>query len=244
MNVYLLEDDPSQLAHLKSYIIQISREIHINNLQIHSFQSTAQLRLALPLPSKKNVFILDLEINGYNQAGLDFSQTIRKYDQLASIIFITVHDEFVYTTYKYRVRALDFIAKDRGYVYQELLKDFVYIQKQLAARKSQDTFTYKMYSDETKIPLNHICYFEANHYNSHSSVMVTTDNQHIQINYNLRELEKAEPRFYRTHRSYLVNPQQIRSIDMLNRTIEFFNGVTCPVSRRHVKELTKLINGY
>lgn len=244
MNVYLLEDDPSQLAHLKSYVLQISREIHIDNLQIHAFQSTDQLKLALPLASEENVFILDLEINGYKRAGLNFSQTIRKYDQLSSIIFVTVHDEFVYTTYKYRVEALDFIAKDRGNVYQELLDDFICIKEQLSAAKSQDFFTYKVYTEEAKIPLSHICYFEANHYNSHSCVMVTNDNQHIQINYNLRELENADGRFFRTHRSYLVNPQQVRNVNRLDHTAEFRNGLTCPVSRRHIKELTKLVNSW
>lgn len=241
MNVYLLEDDPSQLSHLKSYILQIAREIHINNLHVHSFKSTDQLRLALPLASEKKVFILDLEINGYKRAGLDFSKTIRKDDQLATIIFITVHDEFVYITYKYRVRALDFIAKDRGNVYQELLTDFTSVQNQLTAKEQQDYFIYRSYSDESKIPLSKICYFKANHYNSHSSILVTTDNQHIQINYNLSEIEKADPHFFRSHRSFLINPQQIRSLNMLEYNVEFRNGAKCPVSRRHINKLAKLI---
>ena len=48
--------------------------------------------MGLPVAIKKNVFILDLEINGIKTAGLEISRVIRKHDELASIIFITIHD--------------------------------------------------------------------------------------------------------------------------------------------------------
>ncbi|WP_251545918.1 response regulator [Limosilactobacillus caecicola] len=65
----------------------------------------------MPEPSVNNVYILKLEIDDDSQAGLKFSQEIRKFDLKASIIFLTVHDEFLSTTYKYQVEALDFIVK-------------------------------------------------------------------------------------------------------------------------------------
>ncbi|MRI08768.1 LytR/AlgR family response regulator transcription factor, partial [Limosilactobacillus reuteri] len=104
-----------------------------------------------------------------------------------------------------------------------------------------ELFTYKSYYDEVQIPYKNICYFEANHNNTHSSIMYTTDNQGIQLNYNLRTLAKNEKRFFRGHRSYLINPQQVKHVDFLHHQAVFYNGLVCPVSRRHEKELFKLI---
>lgn len=241
MNIYILEDSQEQQEHLTMMIRQLGKELGIDSLAVHTFSSTDKLKFALPLASKQNVFILDLEIDGNPQAGLVFSQTIRKYDSLASIIFITVHDELLYTTYKTRVRALDFIAKDQGDIYQELKKDLHYIQDEIETVHNQPQFKYKSYSKDVSVPLDQICYFQSNVENSHSSIMVTTDNQHVQINYNLRSLQKMDSHFFRAHRSYLVNPRQIKHINILTHTITFRNGLTCSVSRRHVKKLLKIV---
>lgn len=242
MDIYLLEDDAAQLAHLVSLTRQITNELGIDKVTINAFQTTDQLRLALPLPSPENVFILDLEINGYRRAGLDFSERIRKLDTQASIIFMTIHDELLYRTFKSRTRALDFIAKDQGNVFQELKKDFRQIQGELTTLKHQEYFTYTFYNDKASIPLNNVCFFESSHLNSHSSALITTDNQRIQLNYNLRELSKMNDKFYRAHRSYLVNIDQVKNIDLLNMEITFRNHMTCPVSRRRARDLYKLID--
>lgn len=195
MNIFILEDDHHQQQHLKTIVKKISQEISVNEFKINLFDSTDQLRLGLPIASKDNIFILDLEINGIKTAGLEISKLIRQHDELASIIFITVHDEFVYTTYKYRVSALDFIAKDQGNIYEEMKKDLTHIQKEIQTAATEELFTYKSYYQEVHIPFRNICYFEANHTNTHSAIMYTTDNQEIQLNYNLRTLAKMNGAF-------------------------------------------------
>lgn len=242
MNVYILEDNVQQLAHLTSTIQEIAKELHITPITISAFQATDQLKLALPPASEKNIFILDLEINGYPKAGLDFSELIRKDDQLATIIFITTHDEFVLRTYKSRARALDFIAKDHEEsIFNELKKDLAYIKDKLSETQ-KEFFTYKSYFKTFKIPLDQICFFESNPENTHSSLMHTIDNKEIQLTYNLRELTKMNRHFYRAHRRYLINLQLIQNVDMLNNKVIFRNHTTCPVSRRRGTEILKLIN--
>lgn len=71
--------------------------------------------------------------------------------------------------------------------------------------------------------------------------MITVDNQAIQLNYNLRELEKMDPYFFRAHRSYLINPGLVRNVDLLNHQIIFRTGATCPVSRRKANKLLALL---
>ncbi|MBB1078734.1 response regulator transcription factor [Limosilactobacillus sp. STM2_1] len=241
LNVFILEDDPIQLQQMKNNIEKIGANLDIE-VDCKIFADIDDLRKSLPQPSRSNVFILDLEINGIKNAGLEFSKKIRAHDQLASLIFITVHDEFLYRTYKYRVSALDFIAKDYSDIYAELQKDIQQVQTQLQASNNEKPFVYKDYSNIIKIDFMNINYFESNSSNSHSSILNTVNNQQRQLNHNLRDIEKMDHRFFRAHRSYLVNLRQIDHVDPRKGIIYFYNGETCPVSKLHIRHILKLIN--
>lgn len=241
LNVFILEDSVIQLRTIENTVQRVSNELQIKT-NIKTFTTIADLQKAVVVSptGAQNVYILDLEINGINNAGLEISQKIRQRDKLAALIFITVHEELLYQTYKYRVSALDFIAKDRGHIYGDLLKDFESIQRRLHANHPRP-FVYKDYSNTVHIDFLNVNFFESNYNNSHSSILNTVDNQQIQINYNLHAIEKLDQRLFRAHRSFLVNPQQVRHVDIASKTVYFYNGATCPVSQLHLRSLLKLI---
>ena len=235
-----MEDDVQQLTELKSITEQIIAKLDLSDSLVLTFDSTTGLEHALPEPGPENIYILDLQINYNKRAGLQLGQLIRQSDPDATIIFITVHDELLYTTYKYRVQALDFISKDQDNIYQELLKDF----RLLTHRQQQqqaNVFTYKSYKKVSTILLDDICFFKSNNGNTHSATIYTTDRQTIEIHQNLREIIKKDPRFYRVHRSYLVNPHTVKNVDFYSRQIVFYNGLTCPVSRRKARDFFELV---
>lgn len=240
LNVFILEDDPVQLRQMKKDIDRVGTSLGVK-IDSQVYRHTQDLKKDLPQPSKSNIFILDLEIDGVKNAGLEFGKLIRARDQLASLIFITIHDEFLYRTYKYRVSALDFIAKDYDNIYTELRKDIQQVQMQLQSNNSQRPFVYRDYSNTIKIDFMNINYFESNSTNSHSAILNTANNQQRQLNYNLRDIEKLDDRFFRAHRSYLVNLRQIDHVDTRNGIIYFCNGETCPVSKLHLRQLLKTI---
>lgn len=148
----------------------------------------------------------------------------------------------MYCTYKYRVSALDFIAKNYSNIYDELQKDIQQIHKQLRTNNTEKPFTYKDYSNTINVDFMNINYFESNSTNSHSSILNTVNNQQRQLNYNLRDIEKLDNRFFRAHRSYLVNLKQIDHVDLRKRIIYFYNGDYCSVSKLHLRYLLKSIN--
>ncbi|WP_314737881.1 DNA-binding response regulator [Limosilactobacillus urinaemulieris] len=240
LNVSILEDDPVQLQQIKDDVEKICDGLKIK-VSSKTFSKVSNLKESLPQPSQENVFILDLEINGIKNAGLEFSKKIRAHDRLASLIFITIHNEFLYRTYKYRVSALDFIAKDYSNIYDELRKDIQQIEKQIQANNNKKPFVYKDYSNTIRIDFMNINYFESNSTNSHSAILNTVNNQQRQLNYNLRDIEKMDNRFFRAHRSYLVNLKQIDHVDLRKGIIHFFNGDSCSVSKLHLRHLLKLI---
>lgn len=240
LKVFILEDNLQQLAELQTITKQVLAKLNITDSLVFPFSSTSRLTKALPEPSLDNVFILDLSINDNKQAGLQLSQLIRQVDHLATIIFITVHDELLPTTYKYRVQALDFISKDHDNVAHELLTDFHLIAQRKQEAKT-DVFSYRIYNQTQTILLDDICYFKSNNGNTHSATIYTIDHRTIEIHQNLHEIGKADKRFFRVHRSYLVNPHTVRNVDLYHRQIEFYNGMICPVSRRKAKGFLKLV---
>jgi len=59
----------------------------------------------------------------------------------------------------------------------------------------------------------------------------------------LKDIEKKlDYRFYRCHRSYIINKDNISEIDLNNLIVHMKNGETCPISVRLKKGLKKLIN--
>lgn len=221
LKVFIMEDNLRLLSYYKGIVNLISNKLHLTGTHVTLCSSTNQLCAALQM-----------------------SLQIRRHDHQAKIIFITTHDELLYTTCKYRVSALDFIAKDRGNVLQELSTDFKAIIKESSKASSTSLFTYKSYNHVSTIPINRICYFTSNQTNSHASTMVTADHQTIQIHQNLHEIEQANPYFFRAHRRFLVNPCQVCKVDFYYHRAEFYTGLSCPLSRRHAHKLLALTKVY
>jgi two-component system response regulator AgrA len=51
--------------------------------------------------------------------------------------------------------------------------------------------------------------------------------------------EKLDSRFYRCHKSYIVNKDNIKEVDLNNRCIYMINGEECLISTRLLKGLGK-----
>ena len=210
LKVFIMEDNLQQLNNLQAVVKTILLKLQVTDSLVLPFSSTTSLNKALPEPSADNVFILDLQINHNKRAGLQLSQLIRQRDPEASIIFITVHDELLYTTYKYRVQALDFISKDQDNIEQELMKDFRLITRQ-HQKKAENLFHYTSYNQDRTILLDDICFFKSNKGNPHSATIFTNDNRVIEIHQNLTTIANNDSRFIRVHRSYLVNPHTVKT---------------------------------
>lgn len=214
-NIFLLEDNNVERQQFKQILQAIINSKHaLSHSVITSFANTDSLNRHLPSPSSRNIFILDLEINGEPQAGLKMSQVIRQHDPQAYIIFLTIHDEFLYQSYKYRVNALDFIDKKQGTIRDDLTKDFTTILSQQQRSQNGVKLTFRNNASVFRIAVNNILYFETNHDQRRHSFLITDNNERLPINASLNQLadQLTEYHFYRSHRSFLVNIDNIEEI--------------------------------
>ena len=184
------------------------------------------------------IYFLDIEL-GTDMTGLTLAQEIRKYDPRGFIIFITTHSEMSYMTFIYKLEALDFILKDDPEqlgkrVYECILK----ANQRFASvnNKVQANFSVKVNEKVYTVDYDDILFFETSP-NVHK-IILHCKNRQMEFLGKIKEIEKeVDERFYRCHRSFLVNKDHIREIDFQKRVIYMVNGDECLLSSRMMKGL-------
>ena len=184
------------------------------------------------------IYFLDIAL-GADMTGLTLAQEIRKYDPRGFIIFVTTHSEMSYMTFIYKLEALDFILKDAPEdlgkrIYECILK----ANQRFASvnNKVHANFSVKVNEKVFTVDYDDILFFETSP-NVHKSIL-HCKNRQMEFLGKIKEIErKVDGRFYRCHRSFLVNKDNIKEIDFQNRVIHMVNGDECLISSRMMKGL-------
>lgn len=184
------------------------------------------------------IYFLDIDL-GADMTGLTLAQEIRKYDPRGFIIFVTTHSEMSYMTFIYKLEALDFILKDNPEeldrrVYECILK----ANQRFASvnNKVQANFSVKVNEKVITVDYDEILFFETST-NVHK-IILHCKNRQMEFWGKIKDIEKkVDERFYRCHRSFLVNKDNIREIDFQNRVIYMVNRDECLISTRMMKGL-------
>ncbi len=184
------------------------------------------------------IYFLDIDL-GADMTGLTLAQEIRKYDPRGFIIFVTTHSEMSYMTFIYKLEALDFILKDNPEeldrrVYECILK----ANQRFASvnNKVQANFSVKVNEKVITVDYDEILFFETST-NVHK-IILHCKKREMEFWGKIKDIEKeVDERFYRCHRSFLVNKDNIREIDFRNRVIYMVNGDECLISTRMMKGL-------
>ena len=189
--------------------------------------------------NEQKIYILDIELPEIS--GLEIASEIREEDLESSIIFLTSHPECQNDIFYSRLLAIDFIHKDR--LWQDRFADTInYTLKSLNRRRILSfEFNYNSY----RLPINKILYIEKIQDNPKCKI-VMEDNSEYEINKTITTLVKLlGPRFYQSHKSCIVNIEQIKKINYADSTITFNNGKTAYLlSSRNKKGIKKYVANY
>lgn len=151
-----------------------------------------------------------LDIDMPNIGGFEIAEQLSE-DTL--IIFVTTHDELVYSSLKFR--PFRFIRKT--YLEEELPEALKEINKEIAKRNASSKFVLQTKNGEALLNVSNIKYIEIY---THSIRVYTVSGEILECYGSLAAMEKQlnEFDFVRTHKSYLVNCRYIFSIEK-NRII-------------------------
>ena len=240
LNIFLCEDNTKQR---NTFSELINKTILIENFDLSFPCETANPHILLEKAKHQTgtgLYFLDIDLQS-DMNGLTLAQELRKIDPRGFIVFVTTHSEMSYMTFTYKVEAMDFIIKDNPKELQARIHQCIidaysrYISRN---NQIQKTFTITTSDKDFCVALKDILFFETSD-NVHR-VILHTVKRTIEFTGKLKNIEPLlDERFYRCHRSYLINRDHIKEIDLKERIVIMSNDEICLASGKMLKQLLK-----
>lgn len=239
LRIYICEDNKEQREKYKSIIENIVLMEDLDLLLALTTGNPHEI-LAEIKDDEPALYFLDIDLE-CDMNGLTLAQKIREKDARGFIVFVTAHSEMSYMTFKYKVEAMDFIIKEDENSIRERLYQCVieaYSRYSSPNNISNKVFKYVIGDKEFCVPYENIVYFETSD-SPHKLVLHGTDRE-CEFGGSIKELEnKLDERFFKVHRSFLINKNFISEIDMKEKCIIMKDGSVCFSSAKLLKELCK-----
>lgn len=221
IKIAICEDEKEQQELLKTYINQIFEALYIK-YKLEIFNSGEEL-----LENYQNdtdVLLLDIQMGQIN--GMDTARKIRSIDDKVEIIFITSLIE--YALEGYEVRAYRYLIKPVKY--ENLKENIINCIKEVDIKNKY--IIVKEQGNKIKLDINEITYVEV----QKETITIHTLNEVYKTNGTMINIEKDIDcdRFFRCHKSFLVNLEHIKSIKQYTAILE--NSEEVPISRYRFKE--------
>lgn len=221
LNIAICDDEHKFLEGFKNLV---SSEFKKYDLEINviTFDSGMNFK---NVSNGFNVVFLDVDMPGLS--GEDIAEYIKKNNSNTLIIFVTNHSDFVFSSFKYRpfgfVRKR-FIEEETRAAVENIVEYFVDLNS---------VFVFSSLGNTISVKYNEIIYFEAYGH----EIIVHTTNGNYTTSESLTKIEKKVQGkgFTRTHKSYLVNCDQIFSIE--KNEVILSDKKAIPLSRHRINDV-------
>lgn len=183
------------------------------------------------------VFFLDIDLES-DIDGIQLGSKIRNKCIDSKIIFITTHSELLSLTFTYKVEAMDYIAKDNDATLFIRIKSAIDQALQHYQRKStqkNERISIKVGSQIRTFSLKDIMFFETSP--TPHKIELHLLNSSLEFYGKINEVVELSPSFKRVHHSFVVNQENVISIDKKKRELTMVNGEICLASARLIKNI-------
>lgn len=239
MKVILCEDNTKQRRDLYNTINNYI-QFHEPNIEIVLSATRPEEIITYLTQHKADCYFLDIELDS-DIDGLDLAQIIREKDPLANIIFVTTFADKLKLTFTYKIAALDFILKESDQFKENIIATLKIAYEQynkIHFNEDNSYFTVKIGEYVKKVLLNDIFYFETSL--SPHKVILRERHGYYEFYGNLKNIqEELDERFFRCHRSCIINLEYVEKISSAKKQVLLKNGTECTVSFQHLKTLKK-----
>lgn len=242
IDVYVCEDDPKQLNQVVEYI---ENYLLIENLDMKVQIATGDPSEILDYLNNneidKSLYFIDIDLGENNINGIELASKIRKIDIEGKIVFITNHSEMVFLTFKYQIETLDFILKDYPEKIQgRIIEDINLCNKQfeVSASDNEEYFQIKTGELVRSIKVSDILFFESSPV-PHKVIVHLKDGQ-FEFYSTIKRIEDENESFFRCHKSYVVNVDNVESVNKHTREATMIDGEKVLCSVLGTRTLVKL----
>ena len=239
--IYICEDNLTHRKYIETIVKDyIAKSNRLMKIALSTHSPTALLEYLEVHPSEKGIFLLDVDLE-HDFNGIILASKIREFDHSSKILFITSHSELSHLTFRYHVEPLDYIIKDTENI-KERVEECLNLAYYNFQQSVSETEFYEIQSVEgvRKIPFKEIMFFET--HPKPYRLILHLKNGRVEFNSTLSKVEKEiQTGFFRSHKSYFVNIENIRTVNKLERVIEMTNGEVALVSRNKVNRLLEVV---
>lgn len=228
---------------LKKITAIVKNQILIENLDMGPVFSTTtpdSLLEECAAQTSSCIYFLDVDLSEEID-GFQLASRIRELDPRGYIVFITGHSERSVETFRYRLEAMDYIVKGNEDELTRRIRECLQIieKRILSENDGQKKFyTLKIFDTVRYIPLDEILYFESEGV-SHR-IYLHTEKEELDFLGSLKSVEEElGNEFFRSHRSFLLNRNKIRSVELKKNQVELSDGTVCPLSRSAKKNFVQ-----
>ena len=232
LKIAVCDDDEAMLRVLTDKIGEIYKQNSIA-FEIRSFLSGTNF-LNSHREHSFDVVFLDIDMPDIN--GFDIAEQVNNSGETL-IVFVTSHDELVYSSIKFR--PFRFIRK--AYLDMELPEVTTAVNEEFIKRNAERKFIFRTKSGEAFVDLNFVEYIEIY---SHWLMVHIKDNDFLECYGSLSDMERELNiyDFVRTHKSYLVNCRYIYSIEKNQLVLD--DKTVIPVSRYKAESVKQKFRNY
>jgi len=228
LQIAICDDDNTELLQVKQ-IVEGFKASHLSkyNIVCHAFSSS--LDLVMETESGTNYDILILDVVMPVLTGIEVAAEIRKRNSISKIVFLTSSREFAIDSYK--VDAFYYLLKP---IMPEALIPILEKACAEITDKKEKAILVKSKTCLTKIYLHNLEYTEVS---GRKLFFHLTSGEVIESLGTMSQLESdllVDKRFFKTHRSYIVNMDWIHRIT--DKDIITSSNKPVPLSREHHKK--------
>lgn len=229
IHIAICDDERYMLDKLKKLV---SDFFYKENIQISILQFSSGEEL---LNYNKPIEVLFLDIQMKNMNGMETAKKLRNHNFRGVLIFVTILKELVFQAFE--VQAFDYLLKPIEEEHFKKVMNRLLISLKSAKEKS---LLIQRKSENRIIFFDDIIFCEI----MNRKVYLHLQSEEIIDYYDkIENLEtKLDRRFFRCHRSYLINLKYLKSFR--DGLAYMNNGETIPVSRLRSKEFTSVILQY
>jgi Response regulator of the LytR/AlgR family len=244
INVLIADDEIHAREEVK-YLLHKYRDFTVIGEANHGMEV-----LKLNHSLKPDVIFLDIKMPTLD--GIEVAKIINDLKDKPELIFLTAYDDYAVNSYEFDV--IDYLLKPISEErfeksIQKLrakFRDNIISPKESEIKNDKTKGVISSYKNGLIIPIRYTEILYATIY-ERETLLVTKDDEY-KINLTLGQLYQLlkDHDFFRTHKSYIVNLDYIKSIEpwfnsTYNVLIEYRN-IKIPVSRNYVKEFRERMN--
>lgn len=220
MRIAICEDELHHLAHIDRIVRQWA-EANARQVTLDAYPDAEAFLRDYERGMTFDLVFLDIKMGEMN--GIELARVIRRHDKGMMIVFVTNFRDYVFNIFD--LEPLNYLIKP---VKERECADTLGRAAERLDRRRREVFVFMSETSSELIPKADIHYFEVQrHY-----VTLKTARGAYRYRGSLRELEAdfGEPRFFKCHRSYLVNLEHVYRITQSE--VILTDETVLPISRK------------